>query len=519
MTETLFGITEDSANDIKKVAKGAGTSFFGSVTGRTIGFLSQVIIARFFGAEVFGLYILGLTVLKMTELLARLGLHNGAMRFVSIYRNDEPGKVKGVLISAFIISFGGGILVGGFVYFFAGFISESIFHKQELTDVIRTFALCAPFMATMMVVAGTSRGFHTTKYFVFTKDIIQPLANIALILLFILLGFGIYGVISSFVISHIIALSVGFYFIAKQFPGIKERTLKPVYETKGLLTYSAPLLFSGILLFLISWANTIMLGLMKTSIDVGVYRAAFQIPIFLTLILLASNSIYAPAIAEMFHQGHRERMENIFKTTTRWIFLLTLPLCLILIFSAKEVISIFGHDFVESGAPVLIVLAISQFINCLTGGVGVTLNMTGKQNLEMANSATLVSINIVLNYFLIPVYGSLGAAIATGITICTINLLRLLEVYMLYKIHPYNTGFTPGIVGGIIAIVMLLFCGGHFSIYSYFTRFMLHSLIVGVIFVTVFMVTTTSNEDRLLFNILANNFNMSLLKVCKRGKL
>jgi len=276
MTETLYDITEDSVNDIKKVARGAGTSFFGIATGRAFWFLSQVIIARFFGAEVFGLYVLGFTVLKMTELLARLGLHAGAMRFVSIYRNDDPGKVKGVLISALLISFANGIFIGGLVYFFAGFISESIFHKQELTDVIRTFALCAPFMATMMVVAWNSRGFQTTKYDVYIRNIVQPVVNISLILLFVLLGLGFYSVIIAFVISHTIAVVVGLYFIARLFPGVKERTLKPVYEARGLLTYSAPFLFSGFLLFLIRWTNIIMLGFFASTMEVGIYRAASQ---------------------------------------------------------------------------------------------------------------------------------------------------------------------------------------------------------------------------------------------------
>jgi O-antigen/teichoic acid export membrane protein len=77
-----------SEEDIKKLAKGTGISLFGMMTGRGLWFLCQIIIARLFGAEVFGLYILGITTFKITELFARFGLDKGAMRFVSIYRND-----------------------------------------------------------------------------------------------------------------------------------------------------------------------------------------------------------------------------------------------------------------------------------------------------------------------------------------------------------------------------------------------------------------------------------------------
>lgn len=205
-------ISEDSSKDIKKVAKGAGISFIGSATGRGLSILCQIIIARFFGTEVFGLYTLGLVVLRITELVARFGLDTGAMRFVSISQKDKAGKVKGTLISASFISFINGIVIGGLVYCFAGFVSEAIFHKSELTDSIQTFAICIPFMATMMVVAGASQGFQTTKYSVYIKDIIQPSLNIVFLISFITTGFGILGVIHAFVISHVIALLAGFYF-------------------------------------------------------------------------------------------------------------------------------------------------------------------------------------------------------------------------------------------------------------------------------------------------------------------
>ncbi|KXK28278.1 MAG: hypothetical protein UZ01_02763 [Candidatus Brocadia sinica] len=506
----MQNVSDDSAKDVKKVAKGAGISFIGSVTGRCLWLLCQVIVARYFNAEVFGLYTLGLMVLKIAELIARFGLHAGAMRFVSIYRKDAPGKVKGIFISASLISFVNGLLLAGIVYFFADFISGTIFHKPTLTEIIKSFTPCIPFMATMMVVAVASQGFHTTKYAVYIKDIIQPSVNIICIIPFILLGFGISGVISAFIISHAVALLAGFFFITGQFSRIKERTVKPVYETWRLLRYSAPLLFNGFLIFLISWTATIMLGYMKTSADVGIYRAASQIPIIFSLILTASNSIYAPAVAEMHHHGHMERLEKIFKMTTRWVFLVTLPVTVILIFSAREVMSLFGSHYVETGALVLIVLAIAQFINAVTGGVAFTLSMTGKQNIEMLNSFAMVVMNIILNYFLIPEYGSLGAAIATGISIGAINLIRLLEVYILYKVHPYNLGYIQGVASGVIAVASLYFLGGHLQNYSHAIRLIANSLVVCIIFVIPFIIRGLRDEDRFVFDAVAKKFKYKI---------
>jgi O-antigen/teichoic acid export membrane protein len=488
--------------DSLKVAKGASVSFVGSVTGRALWFLSQVIIARFFGAEVFGLYILGLVVLKITELLARFGLHEGAMRFVSIYRKNSPERVRGIIISALLITFANGLVIGGLVYLSAAFISGSLFHKPELAEVIEIFAFCVPLMATMTVVATASLGFHTTKYYVYVKDIIQPLANIILILITILLGLGFLGVVFAYVISQLTALLAGLCFVIRLCLQTNQKKAALSFNTVDLLTYSYPLLFSGFFVFLISWIDTLMLGFLKSSSEVGIYRAASQIPLFLSLILMATNSIYAPAIAEMYHKNQIRRLEKLFKTTTRWVFYITLPIALVIISSSKEIMLIFGHDFVEIGSSVLIMLTCAKLINCVTGGVALTLNMTGKQHTELLNSIGLFIINIFLNYILIPIYGGFGAAIATSISIIAINCLRLIEVYYFYKIHPYNYDYIKVIVAGMTAIIVLfIITSFSLNIHS-FVIFLVNCFAVFIIFCTFYGIIGLGEDDKFVFESL-----------------
>lgn len=515
MTKIQQTTIEDTSKDVKKVAKGAGISLIGSAIGRGFWFLCQIIIARFFGPEIFGLYVLGLTILKITELFTRLGLHTGAIRYISMYRKEDIGKVKGVIIIAPLITFLNGILIGGLVYYFAGSIATTIFHKPELANVIKTFAFCTPFMATMMVVASASQGFHTAKYLVYIKDIIQPSVNVALIILFIKLGFDISWVIGAFGISHAIALLFGIYFISGQFSRISKGSVKYVFNIKELLCYSAPLLFSGFMAFIVTWTDTIMLGFMQTATEVAIYRAASQIPVFLTLFLTASNSIYAPAVAEMYHAGHMHRLENIFKTTTRWLFQIVLPISLIIIFSAREVISVFGTRYIDTGSRVLVVLTIAQFVNCVTGGVAYTLSMTGKQNALLIDSLVMIVINIALNYFLIPLYGSYGAAIATGISIVTVNSVRLVQVYFYYKIHPYSVGYLQGIICGIIAIVALYLLDNYVLIEDYLlinnyllnhyvlVKLISNSFVVSVIFAAGFILKGITDEDKFVLDAFA----------------
>ena len=107
---------------------------------------------------------------------------------------------------------------------------------------------------------------------------------------------------------------------------------------------------------------------------------------------------------------------------------------------------------------ILLILAASQLVNVITGPVGTTLQMTDHHKLDFANHATLLLMNVMLNAWLIPRYHSLGAAIATAVSLSAVHLARVAEVVYLHKHAPYNRRYVKPFVaaGGSAAMVTLL---------------------------------------------------------------
>lgn len=494
-----MAMSREQNSDILKIAKGAGISLAGSVTGRLFLLLSHVIIARFLGVKAFGIFVLATVVFRVAELVARFGLDIAAMRFVSIYRQDSHGKLKGTLISSAGIAFFNGVVVGSGLYLSAGFLAEKIFHQPQLEDIIQILSFCTPFMASMMVIATSTQGFHITKYSVYSKDIIQPMANFFLVVVFISLNSGIKGVVYATFFSHVVAFIGSIYFLVnRRFLEMNPRVI-PEYDIKGLIQFSAPLLINSFLVFLLTWTDTIMLGILREDSDVGIYRAAVQIPLFMAVILQASNSIYAPVIAELFRRNEMTRLGNTLKTTTRWIFYLTLPIALVLFFSAKQLMSIYGSEFVSPGAIVLMIFTVAQLANSVTGGVGYTLVMTGKQNLQMLNSVGMILLNIILNLVLVPKFGSIGAALSTGFSLAVINIIRVVEIYLIYKVHPYNIHYLKIIRSGLISIVILVLFEIIFSVDSQLIIFVVNIGVVATVFIVFYIFTDPLDEDKYLF--------------------
>ncbi len=461
MTEDMNPMPQRSDLELehltKQIAKGGGVTFLGSIIGRGISVITMVVLARVLGAEMLGLYFLGLAILNLSGLISRLGLSIGSLRFISIYHGEgDKEKIKGIIFQSLSISFTAGVIFALIIFLSADFIAEIIFKNKELASVIKLFSLAIPFSSAFLVAATIPRGFKIMKYYVYTVNFFNPLFNLMLVLFFFAAGLTLNEAIYAKVLSIVLGLFLAIYYIFKAFPKLLTREIRPSFSISTLLSFSIPLLGVNFLYFLIMWTDVLMIGYFLLPSDVGVYRVAAQITLLLTFTLTAFNAIFAPLVADLYHKKQMAMLDQIFKITTKWVFYLTLPAFIIILFSSNEILTLFGGEF-AAGVTVLMVLAFAQLVNASTGGVAFTLIMSGRERLEFLNTLLVAVSNIILNILLIPRYGIIGAAIATGFSIIFINFLRLVEVKKMLGIFPYDSRYWKGVIsGGLSAGVLFI---------------------------------------------------------------
>jgi O-antigen/teichoic acid export membrane protein len=195
-----------------------------------------------------------------------------------------------------------------------------------------------------------------------------------------------------------------------------------------------------------------VLGALSTAANVGIFTAAIQIN---TVGLMFHNSIIAisaPIVSELYERGEREQMGRFYQTMTKWTFTLNLPLFLIVLLFPVPILSIFGQSFVN-GVAALNILVWANLVRTGAGICGTVLDMTGNTSLKLVNSIVTFALTIGLNLLLIPVWGLIGAAVASLIAVVIINLLRLLEVFILFRLLPYNWSFIKPLAAGLVALV------------------------------------------------------------------
>jgi O-antigen/teichoic acid export membrane protein len=82
--------------------------------------------------------------------------------------------------------------------------------------------------------------------------------------------------------------------------------------------------------------------------------------------------------------------------------------------------------------------------------------MAGYVKLKLVNSVLSIALTLGANLLLIPLWGVLGAAVARLIGLATIEFLRVVEVWFLFRLLPYNLSFVKPVVAGLAALVVAL---------------------------------------------------------------
>lgn len=208
----------------------------------------------------------------------------------------------------------------------------------------------------------------------------------------------------------------------------KKHERDTIITYKNILFKSGPMAVSAASFLLMQSMDVLMLTKLTNYEIVAYYGAALKLTMIIAIVLASVNSVIAPQISEHYFSKKINLLKQNIKKGTRLIFVVTFPLIIGLALLPTFALSFFGNDYI-SAKNSLLVLLIGQVINTFCGSVGIYLNMTGKQKIFQLILVTALLLNVILNYILIPIYGMVGAAIATSSSMILWNIVAVIYVY------------------------------------------------------------------------------------------
>lgn len=429
-----------------------------------LGLASNILLSRTLGPSGLGAYQLGFVLVQLVTSFCILGLDKALMRYLPLLEEKGQGGRRLLLFQ------GSGVVMAISLFFvtllllFAPTLANSYFHAQEMQGVVRAFCIYLPFFALARFLGGALAAIKRVDFASKVTNIVTPAVFLVVLIAVAVTRTGVYGAIVARSLSVILAVLALGWFLLRHVPSDRGRS-RGTFQ--GYISLSMPLFFVGLGYLLLGQMDTIMLGHFVDPKEVGIYAVAVRISAFVIVGLEILLPIVGPFWAHWAEMRDTASTSELFGTVTKWTCYSGLLLFALITVLRVELLRVFGKGF-ETGAAVVLVLSLGQLANAVSGPTGQILSMSGRQKLEVVNTVSMVAINFLLNLFLIPRMGKMGAAIATGISIALINAIKLLEVHVLFGLQPYTLKYLKGVTAVVAG-----------ALFSYFVRIWLFQVGFG----------------------------------------
>ena len=375
-----------------------------------ISLITTSIIARVFGPEKFGILNYVLSFVGLFSILASLGV--SAVVYKELVVNKE--KREEVLGSAMALNFIAGIITIGIICVYLFIIKED--HTITLLIILASLSfLTQPFNLLQIDFLKDS----DAKYVTITQLITSLITSGAKIVVVTLYA-SVWYFIIILITENLIAGILYIYQIIK----VKNRTLilkVSLPQIKYLLYAAAPMALTLGFSDIYARIDQVMLRHYLDVSAVGLYSAAARVTelwYFIPNIIITG---LFPILANSASTAENRQKKFLF--LSKALFLAAIVISISVLLASKLIIGIiYGKEFLAA-APILSIYIFSLF------GTFISLIILQELFIEKRTWAIILIpggtalLNIILNIFLIPLYGASGAAFATVISYNIIPLI------------------------------------------------------------------------------------------------
>lgn len=423
------------------------------------GTLVLLLTRVFLDPDEYGLLFLALSVFGVALLFSNLGLAKSAGRYIAEYRERDPTQIPHVLESALKYNLLAIAAVAtSFVLFgdsLAGLLGEPA--------LVPFLAVGAGYIAVRSLstfLSLTFQGFARITW----SAAVGIVAHVSLFLAvvgFLLLGFGALGALYGYVVAFTMATVVGGLLLYSKCYAAYERAGAPEPDlSRRLLEYAAPLTVTQGANTIDSRTDIILVGYFMTPAAVGFYTLGKQITDFLIVPAASIGFSIAPTYGEQKAGDELARAAALYETAFEYTLALYVPATIGLFLIADPLVRlVFGPSYLGT-VPVLQVLSLFVLVRAIDKITNDALDYLGRARARASAKGGLAFANVGLNVLLIPLWGIVGAAVATVLTYVVLVIVELYVISVELPIAPgrllRSAVTTAGISGGMGLTVLVL---------------------------------------------------------------
>ena len=392
----------EGRHSLQKAMGNTGWMMGDQVVRKVLGLLIGVLVARHFGPQLYGDFSYAIAVIMIVSPIARLGLDAISIRNMA----KNPSSRDDVVGTSFVLMTAAGVLAF-LVAVIAIFAVRPESHLvQWLVGILAFGCIIQAFMAIEFWFESQMQW----KYTVYAKTsafLLLSLVKIGLLLLDApLIAFAWAG------LAETVLGSLGLLVVYRR-QGFTVKAWRFSKKTaRALLGDSWPLVLSALLTMIYLRIDQVMIGSMVGSTELGIYSVAVHLSEVWVFIPMVVISAVFPAFVEVERDNEPlfyAHLQKLYRMMAFYGYLVAIPVA----FFAREIVLFLFSAAYEGAAPLTAVLVWAMLFTSLGTVRNILVVAKNWTRVNLMSIALGGLLNILLNLFLIPVYGAMGAVVAT----------------------------------------------------------------------------------------------------------
>lgn len=215
----------------------------------------------------------------------------------------------------------------------------------------------------------------------------------------------------------------------------------------GYLGFSS---LNSISYYLVFRLDIIMIGLLIDDAAVGIYAIVMVMANVLDIPTKAIAKIASPIISLSWINKDIQNIKKIYTKSASNLTFIGQFLFLLIVFGLKDLLALLpGERIGEEAFYVFLLLGMGKIFDMITSLNTHIIMYSHKYRFNLFFLSLQGLLNIFLNYIFISIYGMVGAALATCISLVIYNVIKYLYIYNVFKIGIYSGYLIRTIIIGI----------------------------------------------------------------------
>lgn len=405
MLKKLFPFFDQLSPNLKKILSNISWLLIERALRMIIGFFVLAWMARYLGTAQFGLLNYGLAFVDLFSNLAHLGLDQIVIRDLV----HEPERKNEILGTACVLR----LIAGLFNFILSSIVIFGLRPEDSLSQTLVLILALRLMFQQFDVIDQLFQSQVQAKYGVWARNISLIIISVIRVILL-----ETEASVIAFAWTFFLESLIGYIFLVVAYQKNMGKIIdwrSKLRRAKQMMRVSWPLILAGFAIMVYLRVDQVMLGQLANDQEVGIYSAAVRLSEVWAFMALAIVRSFSPAIIgakKISQELYYQKIQKLANLLTLIVYGISIAMTFL---SRPLVVFVFGPEYAAAGNVLAIHIWASMF-----GFLGfikeiwiATEELTKFAFVASASGAVL---NIILNWWLIPVYGAVGAAIATVIS-------------------------------------------------------------------------------------------------------